>query len=258
MGSVCVRKGVPAAVGCVGRKAELRESWFWWKRRDAIKPLLTSYCGDNQSIRVLDFCARCGSLYRSADIFVFPTLEEGGPQVTYEAAGCGLPVVTTPMGAARLVKDGLNGLIVNAIDVDGLAGAIAHLAASPELRDSFGQQARMMQEQHTYEKVGLDRAMKLNSLRRASHRIVVEIHPISRVNRRPGIATAHLAQALGHLIRRPHSQSRRNWAFKSAVEKIKLAGSIVDSSSCKKNLIFAVYNVCCDIARVDNELSSTD
>ena len=66
-----------------------------------------------------------------------------------------------PNGRARLVKDGLNGLIVNVSDIDGLAAAIARLAASSELRQRFGQQARNDAKQYTYEQVGFDRALKL-------------------------------------------------------------------------------------------------
>ena len=63
-------------------------------------------------------------------MFVFPTLEEGDPQVTYEAAGCGLPILTTPMGAGRLIEDESNGLIVKPCDVDALAEALWRLVNS--------------------------------------------------------------------------------------------------------------------------------
>ena len=46
--------------------------------------------------------------------------EEGGPQVTYEAAGFGLPVITTAMGAGRLVVDGKTGVVVDAGSVPQL------------------------------------------------------------------------------------------------------------------------------------------
>ena len=39
------------------------------------------------------------TVYAAADVFVFPSHEEGGPQVTYEAAGCGLALIVSPMGA---------------------------------------------------------------------------------------------------------------------------------------------------------------
>jgi glycosyltransferase involved in cell wall biosynthesis len=167
VGSICVRKGVPQLLAAWVKSGVKGELVLVGDVESAINPLLTSYCGANQSIRVLDFVSDVGSLYRSADIFVFPTLEEGGPQVTYEAAGCGLPIVTSPMGAARLVKDGINGLVVNPVDIDGLAEAIARLAASSELRERFGQQARKDAKQYTYEHIGFDRALKLSWLRRA-------------------------------------------------------------------------------------------
>ena len=114
----------------------------------------------------MNFVQDVGSLYRSADIFVFPTLEEGGPQVTYEAAGCGLPIITTPMGAARLVKNEVNGLIVGPAEVDGLAEAISRLATSRELRERLGHQAAIDAQRFTYEQVGIERASKLNPLLR--------------------------------------------------------------------------------------------
>ena len=58
------------------------------------------------NVQVVGYVGDVGALFHGADIFVLPTLEEGGPKVTYEAAGCGLPVITTSMGAARSGGDG--------------------------------------------------------------------------------------------------------------------------------------------------------
>jgi glycosyltransferase involved in cell wall biosynthesis len=168
VGSVCVRKGVPQLLAAWKKSRVKGELILAGGIEDAIKPLLQSD-GDSSPIHVLDHVTDVGSLYRSADIFVFPTLEEGGPQVTYEAAGCGLPIITTPMGAARLVKDGLNGIIVNSNDIDGLAEAIMRLAASSELRHSFGRQAEVDAMNYNYQMVGYDRATKLSSLLRADN-----------------------------------------------------------------------------------------
>lgn len=170
-GSVCVRKGVPQLLAAWKKSGAKGKLLLAGGVEDAIKPLLQKYC-DNGSIQVLDHVANLTPLYRSADVFIFPTLEEGGPQVTYEAAGCGLPIITTPMGAARLIKDGLNGLIVNSADVDGLAEAITRLATSPELRRRMGRQAEIDAMNFTYHVVGYDRAKKLNSLLRAHQTIV--------------------------------------------------------------------------------------
>ncbi|WP_158626717.1 glycosyltransferase family 4 protein [Bradyrhizobium sp. RP6] len=85
-------------------------------------------------VTVLDYVEDVGSLYRSADIFVFPSLEEGGPQVTYEACACGLPVITTGMGAGRIVRNEREGLVLDPYDAVGWIAAIRRLAEDTELR----------------------------------------------------------------------------------------------------------------------------
>lgn len=104
------------------------------------------------------------AIYRAADVLVMPTYEEGGPQVTLEAAGLGLPVVTTPMGAARLVEDRRNGMIVCAGDVVGLAEALCEIAGDTQLRGGLGSQARRDARKFTYTAVGHRHAAILRSI----------------------------------------------------------------------------------------------
>jgi glycosyltransferase involved in cell wall biosynthesis len=156
VGSVSVRKGAPQLIEAWKRSGVAGELVFAGKIEPALAPLLARQA--DPSIRYRHFVSDMGALYRSADIFVFPTLEEGGPQVTYEAAGCGLPVITSPMGAGRIVKDGVNGLIVAPDDIDALAKAIAQLAASKETRERFARQAAIDAQQFTYETIGLERS----------------------------------------------------------------------------------------------------
>ncbi len=58
----------------------------------------------------------------AADVFVFPSLFEGSAVVTYEALACGLPCIVTPRPGS-VVRDGVEGLIVPARDVEALAAA---------------------------------------------------------------------------------------------------------------------------------------
>ena len=109
-------------------------------------------------VRHLPYVADTNALYRSADFFVFPTFEEGGPQVTYEAAGCGLPIVTTPAGAARLIVDGENGYIVSPGSVEGLVAAMTRLAADPVSRRRLGAAAAAGARRFDYSIVGRERA----------------------------------------------------------------------------------------------------
>lgn len=101
-----------------------------------------------------------GQAYREADVFVMPTLEEGGPQVTYEAAGWGLPLVVTPMGAGRIGDDS-TALVVPPSDAEALAAAFTRLAGDAELRLSLGRAARAASSAYDWRNVAKDRLDKL-------------------------------------------------------------------------------------------------
>jgi hypothetical protein len=81
-----------------------------------------------------------------ADVFVFPSLFEGSAVVTYEAMACGLPSVVTP-SSGSVARDGQDGLFVPAAEVDALAAAMERLGSDPDLRASFGRNARQEAEQ---------------------------------------------------------------------------------------------------------------
>lgn len=103
-----------------------------------------------------------GAVYRSADAFVFPSLEEG-PMVTYEAMGAGLPVVVSPMGAGAIARDGLDGYVVPPHDADAFAAALARLADDPTARASLGASAKARALDFTWAKVGARRQAMVES-----------------------------------------------------------------------------------------------
>jgi glycosyltransferase involved in cell wall biosynthesis len=65
-------------------------------------------------------------LFRSADVFVLPTLSDGFAVAQLEAMSQALPVITTP-NCGDVVTDGVDGLIVPPSDPQALAAAIQHL-----------------------------------------------------------------------------------------------------------------------------------
>ena len=92
-------------------------------------------------------------LYRTADIFVFPSRLESFGMVLAEAASFGMPIVTTNAGAIPdLIKDGVNGILVPPGDADGLADAVEKLARSPDLRAKFSQANRKLAEEFQWER----------------------------------------------------------------------------------------------------------
>ncbi len=77
----------------------------------------------------------------AADVFVFPSLFEGSAVVTYEALACGLPCIVTP-AAGSVVRDEIEGFVVEPRDVDGLASRMKQLGGSPALRARISASAR--------------------------------------------------------------------------------------------------------------------
>ena len=100
-----------------------------------------------------DYEPEPASVYRSADIFAFPTLEEGSPLVSYEAMACGLPVVTSPMGAGSVVRHGQEGLVVDPYDPQALIRALQELAEDVRTRREMGAAAQRRAAEYTWNKV---------------------------------------------------------------------------------------------------------
>jgi glycosyltransferase involved in cell wall biosynthesis len=82
--------------------------------------------------------------YVAADVFVLLSEREPWAVVVNEAAACGLPLLLSDrVGAAHdLLRDGENGALVAAGDVDAAAAALRRLAADEELRRAYGARSR--------------------------------------------------------------------------------------------------------------------
>jgi len=72
--------------------------------------------------------------YRDLDVYVCASRSEGTPNPCLEAAACGVPLVTTPVGnMPQLIRDGDNGLFFDGT-AEGLANKLALLRDTPSLR----------------------------------------------------------------------------------------------------------------------------
>ena len=86
-------------------------------------------------------------IYRSADIFVLPSRDEGMPAALLEAMATGLPVVGTRIaGAGEAVLHGKTGLLVPGGNSEALADALTQLIADPSRWEPFGRAGRARAE----------------------------------------------------------------------------------------------------------------
>ncbi len=83
-----------------------------------------------------------------ADVFVLPSYLEGQPIAILEAMAAGLPVVGSAVGAVPdLVRDGIEGRVVEPGDVEALAEALADLIGDPARRAAMARAIRARAEQ---------------------------------------------------------------------------------------------------------------
>ncbi len=92
------------------------------------------------------------------DIFVLPSITEGLPLALLEAMACGKPVVATSVGGVpEIVKNGLNGILVQPKDPEALHGAMKELLNNADMREKMGHEGRMICEKGFSSRVMVDR-----------------------------------------------------------------------------------------------------
>ena len=97
------------------------------------------------------------AIYREADIFCLPSLNEGMSNTMLEAIASGLPIVATITGGTEeLVTNGRNGYFVQTSSSDDLADKLGILAADPVLRARMGEVSRAKAESMSWHAVASD------------------------------------------------------------------------------------------------------
>lgn len=87
------------------------------------------------------------SLYKAADVFVFPSIYENMPFAMLEALATGLPVVTTKVGGIpEVIEDGRNGFLIKPYDSLRLADRILCLIENPSVASEMGLLGRKIVE----------------------------------------------------------------------------------------------------------------
>ena len=139
-GALIKRKGIHHVLEAwYGLNLPDAELWLVGFMHDEAKPYLRQFWRDN--IRVVGFVRDLEKYLSQATVHVFPSQWEGSAKVTYEAAACALPQITT-REAGDVVRDGIEGIIVKPGDVSAIAMALEHLYRHPQMVERMGSAAR--------------------------------------------------------------------------------------------------------------------
>jgi len=96
---------------------------------------------------------RTEEFYRSADLFVLPTVSDGFALTQLEAMAHGLPVIATP-NCGDVVIDGIDGMIVPASDSNALAEAFQLILQDPVKLGDMSNTAKGKVEQFSLARLG--------------------------------------------------------------------------------------------------------
>jgi len=76
--------------------------------------------------------------YNTLDVLVVTAESEGGPLPPLEAAACGVPTITPPIGCMpEFIRDGVDGYLLNSYEADDYVRAITRLHENRDLLDAM-------------------------------------------------------------------------------------------------------------------------
>ena len=103
--------------------------------KDMLENMAEEYGAD---VRLLGYRSDIAELCECADIYVFPSLQEGLPVALMEAMSMGLPCIASKIrGNTDLIRDGVNGYLCRPNDTKGFAIKIRKLCFNKEIRSKF-------------------------------------------------------------------------------------------------------------------------
>ncbi len=153
VGAVSLRKGAPVFLEMARRLASEMEF-----RMVGQQSLPSTYLASFQD--AVEFVgpiprAKVEDHWSWGDVLLFPSFNEGAAMVTYEALAHGLVVVCSRQSGS-LVKEGINGFIVQPWDVDRIEECLLSINSDLELRDNLFEGAFSNRKDVSIERYGND------------------------------------------------------------------------------------------------------
>ncbi len=109
------------------------------KREEFIK--LSKELGVENQVHLLGFRTDIAELLKSADIFLFPSLQEGLPVALMEAMACSLPVICSEIRGNVDLIDETTGILCGKTDENAFKCAIEKLINDKALREAMAEKA---------------------------------------------------------------------------------------------------------------------
>lgn len=93
--------------------------------------------------------------YKNSSLLILTSLYEPFGLVLPEAMSCGLPVVSfnCPYGPSEIIKDGVDGFLIEGRNVEAFADTVCHLIENTELRQSIGKAAMQSSLRYSKERI---------------------------------------------------------------------------------------------------------
>lgn len=152
-------KGVDYLAETAERVLKLLPGWKWLVAGDGeLREWLESYSREHGLEGRLVLLGRVEELepyYRNAGIFALTSHSEGLPMCLLEAKSHGLPCVSFDIrtGPGEIIRDGVNGYLVEPYDCGRLAERIVTLASDDGLREQFARNAALDMEKFDLERI---------------------------------------------------------------------------------------------------------
>ena len=142
VGSISVRKGVHLLLEYWVKAKLNAKLQLVGTIEPAIKSLVEKFL-QQDNIKHTPYTKDLASIYKNADVFVLPSLEEGSPLVTYMALGAGLPLLVSPMGGGGVISDGVEGIVIDPYDADKWIAQLQALSVDFGLRATLARQSKL-------------------------------------------------------------------------------------------------------------------
>jgi glycosyltransferase involved in cell wall biosynthesis len=151
VGSISIYKGVQYLLEAVriARKEKEIKLILAGSISPEMQPILKKYEGEFEYKGIVPH-HEIGKLYEEASAFVFPTIDDGFGQVVIEAMSRGVPVITTANSCGPdVIRDGIDGFVVQPRDPEIIAQKILMFANDPNLLRTASLEAAKVGEKYS-------------------------------------------------------------------------------------------------------------